>query len=101
MRFFTLPAIALALSGTASAMKIPEGLAEGVYIASMDEFGNQDFTRLPDGPVTPGLDDLVAGRSANLKKRVTNWPSNTQPRCGGNWTPQNDFWNVSHRSFYN
>jgi hypothetical protein len=85
MRLFALPAIVLAFSGGASAMKIPLGLAEGVYIASIDESGNQNFTRLPDAPVAPRFDALVARHSAALKKRVTNWPGGTQPVCGGEW----------------
>lgn len=85
MRLFALPAIAPAFSGVASAMKIRPGLAEGVYIASLDESGNQNFTRLPDAPVAPGSDALVARHSAALKKRVTDWPGGTQPVCGGEW----------------
>jgi hypothetical protein len=64
MRLFALPAIVLAFSGGASAMKIPLGLAEGVYIASIDESGNQNFTRLPDAPVAPRFDALVHVRTA-------------------------------------
>ncbi|KAF2128193.1 hypothetical protein P153DRAFT_358301 [Dothidotthia symphoricarpi CBS 119687] len=82
---FSLPAAVLAIASLTSGFTIPEGLAEGVYTASINDDGTHNFTLISDTPSAPSV--------PALSKRATTWPSGTKPVCtGGTMLGHYDFY---------
>jgi len=96
--FFILTAI-LALFSAAVAFTVPKNQTEGVYIALIDDDGNEVHSKV--GEITPGpVPPEVAPTFNNLTKRTT-WPYKTSPRCSqAPWLPMDDFYNRAWNIFY-
>jgi hypothetical protein len=90
---------------SAFSVQVPQGLADGTYIVSINNQGQETWTNITATITTSALAHekqdfhVVAPR---LQKHFFPWPSGTNPQCSkGSWFLQNDFYNYAWNSFYN
>ena len=109
MKFTALLSIsAIAASALAQTLPVPEDLADGVYLITIDNDGSSQITKQlanvtgTTTTTTTTDDSSPVSKRRFGKKRAYNWPSGTYPYCpGGNWFLQNDFYNRAFDSFWN
>ncbi|KAF6823383.1 hypothetical protein CMUS01_10720 [Colletotrichum musicola] len=105
-KFLATLVASLALFATSSALTVPEEGEDGIYLAHVDENGQEVHTKIADLDPATSLNVTDAVAAAALDKRAINWPSGTYPTCVNlQWLGHWDFydggaWNYFYDACY-